>query len=213
MSQQPHGLVAGTTPYPWPFDQGLARHRLALLVCGAGEARVAPITEDLEVEANIGRLRDAAASVGVPVFLIEHDLNVRRNRGVGNQRESGRWSQPILPIGAEEVVNAAGIDGFYGSALDAMLRAAGIDELIVTGRGFETTVHSTLRTANDAGYECLTVSDACLAIDERCRSAAISTIEMSGGIFGAVGSTAFVVNALHELSTPLPTLSPQAGTP
>lgn len=211
MIQQPHRLVAGTTPYPWPFDQGLARHRLALLVCGAGEARVAPIAEDLEVEDNIGRLREAAASIGVPVFLLDHDLNVRRTPGLGNG--NGRWSQPLSPNGAEQVVHAAGVDAFYGSALDPVLRSARIDELILIGRGFETTVHSTLRTANDAGYECLTVSDACLAIDERCRSAAISTIEMSGGIFGAVGLTAAVVNALHELPTHLPPLSPQAGTP
>lgn len=201
MTQQPTGLVAGTTPYPWPFDGGLACHRLALLVCGAGEARVGPIAEDLVVEANIKLLRNAAASVRVPVYLLDHDLNRRRS----HELVTGRRSKPLSPIGAEQAIHAAGIDGFYGSALDPILRSAGIDELIIIGRGFETTVHSTLRTANDAGYECLTVSDACLAVDEDCRSAAVSTIKMSGGIFGAVGLTAAVVNALHNLPKPSPT--------
>ncbi len=199
MNQQQSGVVAGTSPYPWPFDRGLARDRLALLVCGAGDSRVGPITEDPTVEANIGHLRRAAASTDVPVFLIDHDLN--HHRPFDQHPGQLSWSRPLTPTGKERLVHAAGIDGFFGSALDAILRAAGIDELIVTGRGFETTVHSTLRTANDAGYECLTVPDACLTVDEGCRSAAVSTIEMSGGIFGAVGRTSDVVIALEDLST------------
>ncbi|MDA3040270.1 MAG: cysteine hydrolase [Actinomycetota bacterium] len=206
MNQQLTGVVAGTTPYAWPFDQGLAADRVALVVCGAGDARVGPIAADAEVEANIGRLRRAAVSVDVPVFLIDHDLSLEPNRRHRTDRRldhspaTGHSARQLTPAGAERVVHAAGVDGFFGSALDVMLRAAGIDELIVFGRGFETTVHSTIRTANDAGYECLTVADACLTVDADCRSAAISTIEMSGGIFGAVGSARNVVLALELLS-------------
>ena len=215
MNQQLPGVVAETTPYAWPFDQGLAADRVALVICGAGEARVGPIAADTAVEANIDLLRSAAASADVPVFLIEHDLSLepdgRRRPGRRFDRSSGigNWSRPLTPGGAERVVHSGGIDGFFGSVLDVLLRAAGIDELIVFGRGLETTVHSTLRTANDAGYECLTVADGCLTVEAPCRSAAISTIEMSGGIFGAVGSAWNVVHALDLLS-PVP--SSQVGT-
>jgi nicotinamidase-related amidase len=60
-------------------------------------------------------------------------------------------------------------------------------------------VHSTLRSANDRGYECLTIADACLAADTETQRGAISSIEMSGGIFGAVGSTDAVIAALNQL--------------
>ena len=97
-------------------------------------------------------------------------------------------------------VRAAGIDGFYGSDLDPVLRRLGRSHLLLVGLGLETTVHSTMRRANDRGYECLLVADAALAIDDRLRPASISSIEMSGGIFGAVGTTDPVLAAYGAAS-------------
>ena len=94
------------------------------------------------------------------------------------------------------MVQAAGIDGFYGSELDSVLQTHKRSHLLVVGRALETTVHSTLRRANDRGYECLTVADATASIENTCRAGALSSIEMSGGIFGAVGMTEPVLRAL-----------------
>ena len=51
-------------------------------------------------------------------------------------------------------------------------------------------MHSTLRSANDQGYECLLLTDACAPLDPDTTSAALSMVTMSGGIFGALGLSA-----------------------
>jgi biuret amidohydrolase len=96
-----------------------------------------------------------------------------------------------------------GIDGFYSTTLDADLRRAGRDQLLLTGFGLEAPVHSTMRTANDAGYECLLVTDAGAPLDPATAGPAVSMVTMSGGIFGAVGTAAAV----------LATLAPTQETP
>ncbi len=94
------------------------------------------------------------------------------------------------------MVAAAGIDAFFGSPLDPVLRSLGTDLLLLVGLGLETTVHSTMRSANDRGYECLLVVDACAPLDPDAVPNAVSMVEMSGGIFGAVGLTDPVLAAL-----------------
>jgi nicotinamidase-related amidase len=106
-------------------------------------------------------------------------------------------------VGARRV-DAAGIDGFHGSGLDATLRAAGATHLLLAGHGLEAPVHSTLRSANDRGYECLLVLDASSPLRPDLVPAARSMVEMSGGIFGAVGTTRDVLAAL----VPLPVSAP-----
>ncbi|RZI92158.1 MAG: isochorismatase family protein, partial [Microbacterium sp.] len=70
----------------------------------------------------------------------------------------------------------------------------------VVGAGLETCVHSTMRSANDRGLECLLVLDACVAYDPDLVAPARSQVEMSGGIFGAVGDTSAVLDALNLLN-------------
>ena len=103
---------------------------------------------------------------------------------------------------------AGGVDGYYASDLDIVLRTGRYRRLVVAGVGLETCVHSTMRDANDRGYECLLVVDACVPIDPALTAASVSSIEMSGGIFGAVGRTADVVAALTPVDTPAPALTP-----
>ena len=95
------------------------------------------------------------------------------------------------------------------------------DQLLLVGGWLESNVHSTLRSANDRGYECLLVLDACTPYDAAMVAASRSQVEMSGGIFGAVGETAHVLAALAALlprkepgMTTLPTLfGPVAAEP
>lgn len=196
--------VADSTPYPWPYDGRLVPSRAALLVCGAGSewSQLCPFDEI--ADANIAMLRRAAVAAGVLVLLIDN-FDPRERRQVVPPAIA---SLPLRALRHEHLVHASGIDGFYGSRLDAVLQRSGRDQLLLAGRGFETSVHSTLRRANDRGYECLTVADACVVIDPDCRAAAISTIEMSGGIFGAVGTTAAVLDALSTPPTDDPEVHP-----
>ncbi len=184
--------VVNTTPYSWPFDGALVPERCALVICGSGPTWSALCPLDAAAAANLTKLRAVATDAGVLVVLIRHRAMPRA------VAPDGPTAQPLSPTTGELDVTAAGIDGFYGSSLDADLRTAGRDQLLVVGHGLESTVHSTVRRANDRGYECLTVEDACVAHEPALRAASISTIEMSGGIFGAVGATDNVVNRLQK---------------
>ena len=106
-------------------------------------------------------------------------------------------SDGALPeLAGAQVVRAVGVDGFFGGPLDSVLRSGGRDLLLCVGLGLEAAVHSTMRSANDIGYECLLIVDACAPLVPELVPAAISMVEMSGGIFGAVGTTTPVLAAL-----------------
>jgi hypothetical protein len=180
--------VPGTTPYPWPWNGELRQAGLALVVTGWDERWHTATDPGPEVLAAIGRL---AAAVELVVTV--------------GHAEARRWpAGPSLPppeLGGTHLT-AAGVDGFYGSPLDHLLRHRGVDTVLLAGLGLETTVHSTMRTANDAGFECLCVVDACAPVDPTVTPNAVSMIEMSGGIFGAVGTAGSVLSALSASSAP-----------
>jgi biuret amidohydrolase len=169
--------VAHTTPYAWPWDGAFAPSRTALLVVSAPGAPV----PGAGVETLAGALRHAG---GVVV-----QVTTAPPRATG-ALVAETWGS------ADERVGSAGVDGFYGSALDGLLRSRGRDQLLLAGAWLETGVHSTMRSANDRGYECLLVLDACTAYDPDLVAASRSQIEMSGGIFGAVGTTDDVLAAV-----------------
>jgi len=180
------GLVAGTTPYPWPYDGALSPERTALIVAGWNDEWWARCHDPAAV---VDRIRRLAESVDT-VITIDH-------AGPSRSRRSFDPAAGSVPtIAGSSVVTAAGIDAFYGSPLDPVLRSRRTDLLLLVGLGLETTVHSTMRSANDRGFECLLVVDACAPLDPDAVPNAVSMVEMSGGIFGAVGLTDPVLAAL-----------------
>lgn len=183
------GHVPGTTPYPWPWNGDLDAHRTAVLVVDALGAP--PLDEATARSAGVvvATVRGAGA-IGIRVVT-------RQPRRALPYPEPARMGgvDAALPIPVDELISAAGVDGFFGSSLEASLRARGIERIILVGTWLETSVHSTMRTANDMGFECLLVADACAQLDAGIERNSISMIEMSGGIFGAVGHTADVVEA------------------
>jgi nicotinamidase-related amidase len=108
-------------------------------------------------------------------------------------------------LAGDLVVDATGIDGFYGSGLDQELRDRRLDTLVLAGYGGEATVSSTLRSANDRGYECLTLVDGVAMFDPVTGVSTLHSITMSGGIFGAIAPSAALLAAL--VPTPLEALS------
>ncbi|PKQ25663.1 MAG: hypothetical protein CVT64_08120 [Actinobacteria bacterium HGW-Actinobacteria-4] len=182
--------VHGTMPYAWPFNGDLSPAATAVLVIeprgGSWPAQGAE--ECAAAAAEVARAVQSAGGAVVSVMTAPP-------RG-----ESHPTAALTLPLGSV-CVAAQGIDGFYGSSLDFTLRSRGIERLILVGIATETSIHSTMRTANDAGYECLLVADACLSLDPTLTSASISMIEMSGGIFGAVGTATSVVAAFTSRSS------------
>jgi biuret amidohydrolase len=110
----------------------------------------------------------------------------------------GRWAGPS----AHHEIDAGGIDGFFQSPLDRLLRGSARDHIVLGGFGLEGPVHSTLRSANDRGYECLLLADASASLNVTLAHSALSMICMSGGIFGAVGETPELLRALDRTTTP-----------
>jgi nicotinamidase-related amidase len=77
-----------------------------------------------------------------------------------------------------------------------VLRLAGIRNLILTGITTDVCVHTTMRDANDRGYECVLLEDCCGATDSGNHQAALKMIQMQGGVFGAVSDSKKLLAAL-----------------
>lgn len=178
--------VADTDPYAWPYDGRLDPASLALVVAGWDAEWAGRTVEPGTAADHVRSLAAAVESVGGQVIVVSH---------------GGRL--PLSLDGARPTpVAAHGLDALYGGPLDARLRAEGRTHLLVAGHGIEGPVHSTLRSLNDRGYECLLVADACSALTPDLAPASAKTVTMSGGIFGAVGTTGAVLDALAAIPRP-----------
>jgi nicotinamidase-related amidase len=102
----------------------------------------------------------------------------------------------LYPLPGEPVIDKPGKGSFYATDFDALLRAQGIRSLVVTGVTTEVCVHTTVREANDRGYECLVLSDCVGSYFPDFQAAALRMIAAQGGIFGWVTDSSAFMRAL-----------------
>jgi nicotinamidase-related amidase len=102
----------------------------------------------------------------------------------------------LTPIEGETVIDKPGKGSFYNTGLQDLLLAKGITSLIVTGVTTEVCVHTTVREANDRGYECLVLSDCVGSYFEEFQQYGLQMISAQGGIFGWVAPSKQFLEAL-----------------
>jgi biuret amidohydrolase len=106
----------------------------------------------------------------------------------------------VAPAPGEPIIDKPGKGAFYATDLDLVLRSCGITHLVLTGITTDVCVHTTMREANDRGYECLVLSDCTGATKREHHEAALSMVAMQGGVFGAVATAHELLAALSPAS-------------
>lgn len=106
----------------------------------------------------------------------------------------------LKPRPDELIVDKPGNGAFHATDLDQILRAQGIRHLLLCGVTTDVCVHSTLREANDRGYDCLLVEDCCGAGSAELHNAALAVMMSEGGIFGAIAKQDAVIQHWQELA-------------
>jgi nicotinamidase-related amidase len=214
-------------PGPFRFDTEstalvvIDMQRDFLLPGGFGESLgndVAQLRRTIEpLAALIGAFRDA----GLPIIHTREghqpDLSdcppAKLSRGAPSQRIGdpgafgrilirGEYGHDIVdelqPIEGEAVIDKPGKGAFYATELQNLLEKDGIKSLIVTGVTTEVCVHTTVREANDRGYECLVLADCVGSYFPEFQRVGLQMIAAQGGIFGWVAESPAVIAAIQE---------------
>jgi nicotinamidase-related amidase len=96
----------------------------------------------------------------------------------------------------EAVIVKPGKGAFYATPLDDILKRDGVGHLVFAGVTTEVCVQTTMREANDRGYECLLLGDCCAATDAGNHASALKMVTMQNGVFGGLSTSAALLEAL-----------------
>jgi nicotinamidase-related amidase len=104
----------------------------------------------------------------------------------------------LAPVDGEIVIDKPGKGAFYATELGTILEESGITHLIVTGVTTEVCVHTTVREANDRGYDALVLSDCVGSYFPEFQRVGLEMVAAQGGIFGWVADSTALLQALRQ---------------
>jgi nicotinamidase-related amidase len=107
--------------------------------------------------------------------------------------------EELYPLPGEPVIDKPGKGAFFATDLHAILQVRGVQQLIVTGVTTEVCVNTTVREANDRGYDCLVPEDCVGSYFPEFQTMGLKMIAAQGGIFGWVSHSQRILAALGEM--------------
>lgn len=186
---------------------------------GFGESLGNDVSRLAAIVPTVKRLIEGCRAAGIPVIHTQEchrpdlaDLPpAKRNRGnpslrIGDDGPMGRIliaGEPgtaildeLAPLPGEVVIEKPGKGGFYATSLQDELQKLHLSQLIVAGVTTEVCVQTTMREANDRGYECLLAEDATESYFPQFKAATLDMIRAQGAIVGWTASVSAILEAL-----------------
>ena len=106
----------------------------------------------------------------------------------------------LYPAEGEIIIDKPGKGSFYATDLELVLHRRGLTNLILTGITTDVCVHTTMRDANDRGFECMLLEDCTGATDVGNYASAIKMVKMQGGVFGTVSNSEKLIQTLDQIA-------------
>src|SRR6266545_577374 len=168
-------------PYAWPYNGDLRPENTALIIIDMQ-------TDFCGVGGYVDKMGYDLSLTRAPIEPIKRLLAVMRGQGfhIIHTREGHR----------PDLIDMPGKGSFCATDLELMLRLRGIENIVLTGITTDVCVHTTMREANDRGFECVLIEHCCAATDKSNHDHALKMIKMQGGVFGAVATSAALIGAL-----------------